>query len=283
MTGPAGLVYRSGLSRLASVDLDAFCFEDRHRRVCVGSALSSSTASRADLLPAFRCGREITSFSGVLTETGSTVTGIVLLASRYFDCLFDDLTPSSVLLGMGVGMDVAGVDGGGQVAGGSPHRFQTLGAAFVEQRLSLVRLAMILVDDRETAEDVVQDVFAKLARRSGGAEASAPTPQYLRASVLNTARSVLRRRKLMRLRTAPTTDEHDRETVAATTRLSDESAILQQLDRLPRRQREVLVLRYFQDLSSSEIAATLGISVSAVSSSESVALKKLNRYLKETS
>lgn len=154
----------------------------------------------------------------------------------------------------------------------------TLAEVYASKRLSLVRLAMVLVDDRETGEDIVQDVFAKLSRGPAGRLASAPSSEYLRRAVLNTARSALRRRRVRRSLTrsseahAPPADE-------LVTRASDRAVMMQQLDRLPRRQREVLVLRYFEDLGTAEIARTLGISTSAVSSSESLGLKKLNNFL----
>lgn len=139
---------------------------------------------------------------------------------------------------------------------------------FRTQRLAMVRLALLLVDDRETAEDVVQDAFAALHRRWASLSSTDAALGYLRTCVVNGSRSVLRRRRTVRSRwlDAPgTADPAD-----ASTLLADEHArVLAALRRLPQRQREVLVLRYWSELSEAEIAAALGISVGAVKSSAS--------------
>ena len=127
----------------------------------------------------------------------------------------------------------------------------------------LVRLATLLVDDQGSAEEAVQDAFVALARR--GAAGIEDPEASLRTAVLNNARSVLRRRRVRRrhLRSverpavAPGAD-HDV--------LVDEDArqVLAALRDLSERQREVLVLRYWADLSEAEIAAALGISAGSV-------------------
>ncbi|MFG2335101.1 RNA polymerase sigma factor [Streptomyces yangpuensis] len=146
-------------------------------------------------------------------------------------------------------------------------------------RLGMVRLAVLLVDDLATAEDVVQDAFTALYRRHGERITEVDNALgYLRTSVVNTARSVLRRRRTMRAWTPPPAvdipsaedhvvlDEAHREVLAALARLT------------PRR-RQVLVLRYWADLSEAEIAATLGISRGAVKSNASRGLDALERNL----
>ncbi|MCX5583523.1 RNA polymerase sigma factor [Streptomyces erythrochromogenes] len=146
-------------------------------------------------------------------------------------------------------------------------------------RLGLVRLAVLLVDDLATAEDVVQDAFTALYRRHGEQITEVDNALgYLRTSVVNTARSVLRRRRTARAWTPPPAvdlpsaedhvvlDEAHREVLAALARLT------------PRR-RQVLVLRYWADLSEAEIATTLGISRGAVKSNASRGLDALERNL----
>ncbi|GGP84602.1 permease-like cell division protein FtsX [Streptosporangium pseudovulgare] len=71
------------------------------------------------------------------------------------------------------------------------HAGTELVAFYRDHRLSLVRLAVLLVGDRETAEDVVQDVFARL---HGTWRPGVTTLAYVRTCVLNGSRSVLRRR-----------------------------------------------------------------------------------------
>lgn len=129
---------------------------------------------------------------------------------------------------------------------------------------SLVRLAALLVDDLATAEEVVQDAFVALSRGPGPSEA-AKAPAYLRAAVVNRARSELRkrgvRRRHLRTITAPGADPAADEPALA----ADEHArVLAALATLPPRQREVLVLRFYEDLSEAEIAAALGISPGSV-------------------
>ncbi|GHB58259.1 RNA polymerase sigma24 factor [Streptomyces cirratus] len=146
-------------------------------------------------------------------------------------------------------------------------------------RLGMVRLAVLLVDDLATAEDVVQDAFTALYRRHGEQIKGVDNALgYLRTAVVNTSRSVLRRRRTARAWIPPVTadvpsaeasvvlDEAHREVLAA-------------LGRLTPRRRQVLVLRYWAELSEAEIADTLGISRGAVKSNASRALDALERIL----
>ncbi|MFF5204942.1 RNA polymerase sigma factor [Streptosporangium sp. NPDC000396] len=148
-------------------------------------------------------------------------------------------------------------------------------AFYRDHRLDLVRLAVLLVGDRETAEDVVQDVFARLHRswRPG-----VTTLAYVRTCVLNGSRSVLRRRAVALRRAERVTDLVDSAETAA---LIGESRreVLVALGRLPRRQREALVLRYYLDLPDAEIAEAMGVRESTVRSTTARALAKLLREL----
>jgi RNA polymerase sigma-70 factor (sigma-E family) len=143
----------------------------------------------------------------------------------------------------------------------------------------LVRLAVLLVDDVASAEDVVQDAFVALHRRSADLRDPEAALAYLRASVLNLSRSVLRRRQVVRkhLKVA------EPEAMAAAdddVLLRDEHrAALVAVRALPRHQREVLILRYWSGLSEREIAATLNISPGSVKSAASRGLAALARVL----
>ncbi len=136
-------------------------------------------------------------------------------------------------------------------------------ALYREHHRDLVRLATLLVDDQGSAEEAVQDAFVSMARR--GAHGIDDPAAYLRTAVLNNARSALRRRRVRRrhLRSidAPATGPGADHAV-----LADEDARLglAALRGLSERQREVLVLRYWADLSEAEIAAALGISAGSV-------------------
>ena len=143
-------------------------------------------------------------------------------------------------------------------------------ALYRSHRLHLVRLARLLVDDLETAEDVVQDAFAALHRRWGSIAAPDAAVGYLRASVVNGSRSVLRRRRTVRANPWPDVSGWRGDDADARVLLEEEHReVLAALRKLPVRQREVIVLRYWAELTEAEIAAALGISVGAVKSSAS--------------
>ena len=135
-----------------------------------------------------------------------------------------------------------------------------LAALYREHSRLLVRLAVLLVDDVGIAEEIVQDAFVLVHRRLGHVERPVA---YLRTTVVNLSRSRLRRRLVARRhpglveRDAPAADER-------VGLRDDQRAVITALQRLPRRQREVLVLRYWSELSEDEIAATLGISNGSV-------------------
>nr|WP_258308335.1 SigE family RNA polymerase sigma factor [Streptomyces sp. NWU339] len=163
--------------------------------------------------------------------------------------------------------------------GTAAPRPPTLTDLYHAHRLGMVRLAVLLVDDLATAEDVVQDAFTALYRRHGEHITEVDNALgYLRTAVVNTSRSVLRRRRTARAWTPPAPvdvpsaeehvvlDEAHREVLAA-------------LGRLTPRRRQVLVLRYWADLSEAEIAQALGISRGAVKSNASRALDALERIL----
>jgi len=149
---------------------------------------------------------------------------------------------------------------------------------YAAHRLSLVRLAILLVDDLASAEDVVQDAFAALARRPDALKDPSRTLAYLRVSVVNTARSALRRRRTARAYSPP----HDLSppTPEDSAVLAEEHReVLDALKKLAPRQREVLVLRYWSNLSESEIAETLEISAGTVKSTASRALVALEKAM----
>jgi RNA polymerase sigma factor (sigma-70 family) len=145
----------------------------------------------------------------------------------------------------------------------------TQASLYARHYLALVRLAVQLVDDLETAEDVVQDVFAAWPSRPPD-----DPLRYLRTAVVNRSRSALRRRRTVRAHSRPERPaliEPDADVL----RSERSRLVLAHLDDLPRRQREVVILRYYEDLSIGEIAAVLGIRRGSVSSSLHRALATL--------
>ncbi|MFE4976483.1 RNA polymerase sigma factor [Kitasatospora sp. NPDC056651] len=157
----------------------------------------------------------------------------------------------------------------------------TLTDLYHAHRLGLVRMAVMLVDHQDLAEDVVQDAFTQLYQRYGEELDDLDNALgYLRTSVVNGARSMLRRRKTAReyvpphVADAPSAEDH--------AVLNDEHRrVLVALQELTPRQREVLVLRYWSDLSEAQIAETLGLSRGAVKSTASRALDALEKHLEK--
>ncbi len=148
--------------------------------------------------------------------------------------------------------------------------------------LELVRLALVCVGDRPTAEDVVQEVFAALYGRAERLNEPGKAISYLRSAVLNRSRSVLRRRKVA-WRHAPKDETAVWSAESEVVLGEDRREVMRALHRLTRRRREVLVLRFYADLTDTEIAETLGIGNGAVRSAISRGIADLRRILKETS
>lgn len=148
----------------------------------------------------------------------------------------------------------------------------------------LVRLSVLLVHDTGVAEEIVQDAFVALHGRWSRLREPDKALAYLRQSVVNRSRSALRHRGVvdrharreasLALVTVPGADE----SATATER---RTAVLDALRSLPRRQREVLTLRYYLDLPEAEIATTLGISPGAVKSHASRGAAALRTHLED--
>jgi RNA polymerase sigma-70 factor (sigma-E family) len=160
----------------------------------------------------------------------------------------------------------------------APSAPLTLEDLYRQHRMRFVRLAILLVDDPATAEDVVQEAFAGMHRHWSGLRDAASALAYLRTAVVNGSRSVLRRRKTAREYTPPhNVNARSAESLAMLT--AEHQAVVRALSQLPDRQREVLVLRYYGGLSEAEIAEATGISRGTVKSTASRALDALQRVL----
>lgn len=147
---------------------------------------------------------------------------------------------------------------------------------YEEHYNSLVRLASFLLDDVESCEEVVQDAFVKLyttARPTPGKEVP-----YLRAMVLNGARGRMRWR-LVRKRHLHEIPEPVASAESDAMSRHERQRMLDALKRLPKRQGEVLILRFYQDLNEAEIAETLGISQGSVKTHSSRGLAALKSLL----
>jgi RNA polymerase sigma-70 factor (sigma-E family) len=136
---------------------------------------------------------------------------------------------------------------------------------------SLVRLGWLLVGDQQLAEETVQDAFVAMHSRWSALRNQELALAYLRRCVVNSSRSVLRHRKVedryLRAETSARTAHGTTEEPSAEERAIEHASgaqLLVALRRLPRRQREVLTLRYYLDLSEAQIADALGVSAGSV-------------------
>jgi RNA polymerase sigma-70 factor (sigma-E family) len=128
---------------------------------------------------------------------------------------------------------------------------------------SLLRLAALLLDDHASCEDVVQEAFIRVHMAQRRLRDPDKTLAYLRQTVVNLSRSTLRRRIIaLRLAPKPMPDAASAEEAAYDQLERDE--LIQALRKLQRRQREVIVLRYFSGLTEAQVAEALGISVGSV-------------------
>jgi RNA polymerase sigma-70 factor (sigma-E family) len=146
----------------------------------------------------------------------------------------------------------------------------------------LVRLSVLLVHDQGTAEEVVQDAFVAVHGRWGRLRDPDRALAYLRQTVVNRSRSALRHRAVVERHASRRTTWADEPGVdQAALATGRRAAVLDALRALPDRQREVLALRYYLDLSEAEIAETLGISRGAVKSHASRGAATLRTLLEE--
>ena len=145
---------------------------------------------------------------------------------------------------------------------------------------SLVGLAAFLVGDVATAEVIVQDSFVAVHGGWGRLRDNERALAYLRRSVLNRSRSVLRHRVTVD-KTAP--EPPPDLPAAEQTSLAQlgGSAVVAALRALPLRQREALVLRFYADMSPAQIASVMGISVDAVRSHTARAMSSLRAVLEK--
>ncbi|HVX22427.1 MAG TPA: SigE family RNA polymerase sigma factor [Acidimicrobiales bacterium] len=165
------------------------------------------------------------------------------------------------------------------------RRDQQIAALFDQHYAGLCRLATLLLDDRSAAEEVVQDAFLRTFAGWRRLRQPERARWYLRAAVVNGCRSRGRRRV--------TEDRGNRsvwvtQSAAGPGRLDgglgagdpdDALVVLQAVRALPPRQREAVVLRYYDDLSEADVAAVLGCAVGTVKSQLAKARANLARQL----
>lgn len=163
----------------------------------------------------------------------------------------------------------------------STSRAEAVSLLFVAHHRRLVGLASLLVDDMETAEDVVQEAFASLYRRWRQLRDPGAAVAYLNRAVVNGGRDVLRHgRRVTALapRMVPRSEEVSSAESDAIEH-DDADRLWQAVQKLPPRQRQVLVLRYYLNQSEAEIADTLQVSRGSVKKHASRGLAALAPHM----
>ena len=152
-------------------------------------------------------------------------------------------------LGMDIGGRVAASEGSRHGAGAvDPEPSGGFDDLYRANYESLVRLGFLLTLSEDVARDLVHDVFVRVYGRWDSLEDPVP---YLRRSVVNASRSWHRRRRLVR------SEARTRSATHADVVVFDADELFDVLGRLPARQRAAIVLRFYEQMSDSEIAALL--------------------------
>ena len=146
--------------------------------------------------------------------------------------------------------------------------------AFVAARgHALIRTAYLLTGDQHLAEDLVQTALEKAVRHWAAIREVGAAEQYVRRTMYRENISVWRRRRLTELPVDVVPEPRDGTIAGSPTgRAEDRMVLRDALMSLGPRQRTVLVLRYFEDLTERQTADLLGISVGTVKSQAHKAL-----------
>lgn len=160
----------------------------------------------------------------------------------------------------------------------APRARQAVTALYQAHALGLIRLAVVMLGDRAAAEDVVQEAFCGLYRRWNQLSDTDKALSYVRSSVINGCRSALRKRRFPpRLRWEPAGESAESAVLIS----EEHQEVLAAMRRLPVRQREAVVLRFYLDLGEEEIAASMRVTRGTVKSTTSRALAALGKMLGE--
>lgn len=154
---------------------------------------------------------------------------------------------------------------------------ESFAAVFNAHHRRAVRLAFLLTSDVHQAEDIAAEAFAKVYVRWSRGEIH-DVGAYVRRAVVNEANSKLRRRYVERREASRrSADDRGERTIEDTA--VDRDQVWDAIQRLPSRQRQAVVLRYYEDLPEQETAELLGCSVGTVKSQVSRALGRLELLL----
>jgi RNA polymerase sigma-70 factor (sigma-E family) len=170
-----------------------------------------------------------------------------------------------------------------EVSGRAGPAVAGLEAVLEQQWLPLIRLATVLAD-ADAARDIVQDCYEAVWRLQPEVTDAEHFVAYLRKAVVNRSRSRLRRLRTLRRFVAQAQPPADAPPADHALLVAEQHReLIDRIDRLPTRQREVLVLRYYSGLSEAETAAVVGISIGTVKSASHRAIASLRRDMKDHS
>ncbi|MYH97530.1 MAG: SigE family RNA polymerase sigma factor [Acidimicrobiia bacterium] len=157
----------------------------------------------------------------------------------------------------------------GSATAGEVHQLASFDDLYRDEYGPMVRLARGLVDTQEIAEEIVQDAFARVYERWNRLDNPGG---YLRTAVVNGARSELRKREVRRrigIRPFIPPQPEDRD------------YLLDALDQLPPRQKTILVLKFYADMTEKEIAQAMGVRPGTVKSATSRGLAELRKVVEK--
>ena len=179
-------------------------------------------------------------------------------------------------------VDPATVPVSGTAVAPDPDRDRVLASCWREEYGRLVGLARLLVDRPHEAEEVVQEAFVKVYAGWRRVDDKANPLPYLRMTVVNVARSGLRRRVVERRhRERPRREELARSAEDSAADRARDARLVAAVRTLPRRQREAVALRYLEELSTAEAAQAMGCSEGSVKAYLHRALSSLRTELEE--
>jgi RNA polymerase sigma-70 factor (sigma-E family) len=158
-----------------------------------------------------------------------------------------------------------------------PSDGDNLEALYLRHGPEALRLAYLLTGDPELSEDLMQEAFVRVARRLTGLRNAESFRWYLRRTVVNLANSHLRRLRVERAQLMRLVS-HAAAGVSAPD-LAAKQAVRGAIEQLTARQRAVVVLRYYEDLTDQQIASVLGCPVGSVKSSLHRAAAVLRQHL----
>jgi RNA polymerase sigma-70 factor (sigma-E family) len=209
----------------------------------------------------------------------------MIVSGQPTETVLDDtaLEETITMADTGLSIEDLGIDGDTEVSAEIPvawNAHEVVTEIYQTQYKSLVRLALLLVHDVPTAEEVVQEAFMAMHTASRRLRDTEKALSYLRQAVVNKSRSVLRHRTVVdKNAPKPAPDEPSAEHGALAA--IERNAVIVALRALPDRQREALVLRYYGDLSEAQIATAMGISRGAVKSHTARGMSALRNILEQ--